>query len=120
VNNRVNVTVLAEGRGKSRRYQEMTTRSDPNPAVPKESTVLSESSLDPPTLSGMAASFAAAMAQFVASGFQRVDEQSHQLRVNQCESCRHHKQIRCALCGCFFAIKAWLPHEDCPLGRWES
>ena len=98
----------------------MTTSADPSLAAPKESTAVFESPLDPPTLSGMAASFAAAMAQFVASGFQRVDEQSHQLRVKQCESCRHHRQTRCTVCGCFFAIKAWLPQEDCPIGRWEG
>ena len=72
----------------------------------------------PATVLGMAASFAASMARFAASGFKRLDEQSHRLRVGQCEPCRYRQRSRCTLCGCFFDKKAWLPHEDCPVGRW--
>ena len=72
------------------------------------------------TIPGMAVSFAAAMAAFLASGFKRVDERSHGLRVKQCEACEQRRETRCAVCGCFFAIKAWLPHEDCAIGRWPT
>ena len=72
----------------------------------------------PRSLIGAAAGFAASMARFAASGFQRIGEQSQRLRVSHCEPCRYRKQNRCTLCGCFFAKKAWLPHEDCPIGKW--
>jgi hypothetical protein len=38
----------------------------------------------------------------------------------QCGPCEHRQQSRCTLCRCFIAKKAWLPHEDCPLGRWPA
>ena len=71
-----------------------------------------------PSFLGMAASFAGSMAKFAASGFKRVDEQSHRLRMAQCKPCEHRRRTRCDCCGCFIAKKAWLPHEDCPIGRW--
>jgi hypothetical protein len=67
---------------------------------------------------GMAASLAGSMAKFAASGFKRVDEQTQKLRIDACNLCQYRRQNRCALCGCFFAKKAWLPHEDCSVGRW--
>ena len=63
----------------------------------------------PPTVLGMAASFTASMARFAASGFQHVDEQSHQLRVDACGECQYRQGNRCTLCGCF-SPEAWLPH----------
>jgi hypothetical protein len=66
----------------------------------------------------MAASFAGSMAKFAASGFKLVDEQTHRLRVGQCNRCPYRRENRCAICGCYFAKKAWLPHEDCSIGRW--
>jgi len=66
----------------------------------------------------MAASFAGAMAKFAASGFRTVDAETHQVRVERCAQCEHRRESRCTLCGCFIDKKAWLPLEDCPLGRW--
>ncbi len=43
----------------------------------------------PPSLLGMAASFAGAMAKFAASGFKRLDERSHGLRMNVCGPCEY-------------------------------
>ena len=80
----------------------------------------SQAGVSPPTVLGMAASFAGSMAKFAASGFKRVDEESYHLRVGQCEPCSYRRGNRCMLCGCFFAQKAWLPHEDCPIGRWTT
>jgi hypothetical protein len=66
----------------------------------------------------MAASFAGSMAKFAASGFKTLDERSHGLRMNACGPCEYRQAKRCACCGCFIAEKAWLPQEDCPIGRW--
>jgi hypothetical protein len=65
-------------------------------------------------------SFAAAMARFAASGFKTVDEPLHQPRMSHCQSFEHRRDTQCSLCRCFIAKKAWLPREDCPIGRWES
>jgi hypothetical protein len=67
-----------------------------------------------------AASFAGSMTKFVASGFKVVDEGSHQLRMNYCDPCEYRQNTRCTLCHCFIDKKAWLPHEDCPIGRWTT
>jgi len=72
----------------------------------------------PPSWAGMAASFATSMGKFAASGFKRVEPDAHQARIDECQSCRHRTDTRCTLCGCFIDKKAWLPHEDCPLGHW--
>jgi hypothetical protein len=68
----------------------------------------------------MATSFATSMARFASSGFKRAPEQTHKLRTDACAPCNYRRQNRCTLCGCFFAMKAWLPHEDCPVGRWPG
>jgi hypothetical protein len=72
----------------------------------------------PASVLGMAASFTASMAKFAASGFQRVDAEIHDVRVGRCAECEYFNEPRCKLCGCFTDKKAWLPHEDCPIGRW--
>jgi hypothetical protein len=66
------------------------------------------------------ASFAQSMAKFAASGFKVVDEKSHSLRMNHCNPCEYRQNTRCTLCWCFIDKKAWLPHEDCPIGRWPA
>ena len=74
----------------------------------------------PPGVLGMAASFATSMAKFAAGGFKTVDPGVHRVRVEQCGPCEHRRESRCQLCGCFIDKKAWLPHEDCPIGRWPA
>jgi hypothetical protein len=74
----------------------------------------------PASLLDAAASFATAMASFAASGFKTVDESLHELRMSHCSPCEHRHGTRCMLCRCFIAKKAWLPHEDCPIGRWPT
>lgn len=71
-----------------------------------------------PSLLGMAASAAKSAAKFAASGFKTVAPETHRLRVQQCAECQYHGGSRCSVCGCFFDKKAWLPHEDCPIGKW--
>ena len=69
---------------------------------------------------GAAAGFAAAMARFAAGAFKTVDAPLHALRVAECQTCEHRREIKCSLCRCFVDKKAWLPHEDCPIGRWPA
>ena len=101
--------------------------SDPNeplPPRPPEDTgarrseeVSADTGADPDFL-GMAVSASLSMAKFAASGFRRVDPQTHITRLEGCQDCRHRDGKRCRLCGCFTDLKAWLPHEDCPVGKW--
>ena len=74
----------------------------------------------PRSLAGAAAAFAASMAKFAASGFKTVDAGLHGLRLGHCRACEHRRDSQCALCRCFIDKKAWLPHEDCPIGRWPT
>jgi hypothetical protein len=74
----------------------------------------------PRSLVGAAAAFAGSMAKFAASGFKTVDDTLHQLRMNHCQPCEYRHDSQCSLCRCFIAKKAWLPHEDCPIGRWPT
>jgi hypothetical protein len=73
-----------------------------------------------PTMLGMALSATTSLAKFVASGFKRVEPQTHQSRLATCSRCEYHNGNRCRVCGCFTDKKAWLPHEDCPIGRWPA
>ncbi len=71
-----------------------------------------------PGLLRMAVSAGRAMARFVGSGCQRVSPEFHQQRLQVCANCTHHTGLRCRLCGCFTNVKAWMRHEDCPIGKW--
>ena len=77
-----------------------------------------EPDVKPASLAGMAASFTKSMVKFAASGFQTVDQEIHDARANVCADCKYANGNKCTLCGCFTDKKAWLPHEDCPIGRW--
>ncbi|MCA9248966.1 MAG: tetratricopeptide repeat protein [Planctomycetales bacterium] len=66
----------------------------------------------------MAYTAARSMAKFVASGFKTVSHTAHDKRLAVCNECRHHTGVRCRLCGCFTAQKAWMPHEHCPASKW--
>jgi hypothetical protein len=68
----------------------------------------------------MALSAAKAMAQFVGTGLKSVTPETHRERLQTCAACEHHTGLRCRACGCFTNAKAWLPHEDCPLGKWPA
>jgi tetratricopeptide (TPR) repeat protein len=57
--------------------------------------------------------------RFALSGMQTVDPEQRTGRLAECAACEHHTGIRCRLCGCFTAQKTWLPHERCPIDRWE-
>lgn len=72
-----------------------------------------------PGLLRMALSAMKSVSRFFASGFQSVSQTAYQQRLETCESCEHHTGVRCSLCGCFCGIKAWMPHEDCPVGKWQ-
>ena len=71
-----------------------------------------------PSFLKMAYSLSRSMARFAASGFKTVSREANQERLKVCSQCEQHTGIRCKLCGCFTAQKAWLPHEHCPINKW--
>ncbi len=66
----------------------------------------------------MALSATHSMAKFLAAGAKTASRQAHQKRLDVCKACTHHTGLRCRVCGCFTNTKAWMPHEDCPIGKW--
>jgi hypothetical protein len=68
----------------------------------------------------MAKSLATSMAKWAASGFQTAPQEVYDARLAACAGCKYHEPPRCTLCGCFTEKKAWLPHEDCPIGKWPG
>jgi tetratricopeptide (TPR) repeat protein len=60
------------------------------------------------------------LAWFVGSGMKRASLEVYRARRKTCQDCEHHTGLRCKLCGCFTSVKAWMPHEECPLGKWPG
>jgi len=58
------------------------------------------------------------LAKFVGAGMKRVAPAVREQRLGVCGACEHHTGVRCRLCGCFTAVKTWLPHERCPIEKW--
>jgi tetratricopeptide (TPR) repeat protein len=73
-----------------------------------------------PGMMRMAFSAVKSMAKFVATGMKTVPKAAYQRRLQTCSTCEHHTGVRCKLCGCFTSVKAWLPHEHCPIGKWPK
>lgn len=71
-----------------------------------------------PGILWMALAASKSMTNFLGSGFKTVAAHTRQSRLQICESCHYHTGVRCKLCGCFTSVKAWLPHEGCPIGKW--
>lgn len=76
------------------------------------------------TMAEMAQAAAAAAVRYATSAGKTVSQQIHDEREEHCKGCVHHDAAlnRCKACGCFLAIKTWLPAEKCPLDppRWEA
>lgn len=71
--------------------------------------------------------FAKAVVDDVATGMKRLPLEVVTERLDTCALCPHHRDGRCALCGCYLekrpdggAGKAFWNSQDCPEGRWPS
>ncbi|RDI50120.1 hypothetical protein [Nocardia mexicana] len=78
-----------------------------------------------------------ALARWTASGFQKVDRDTYERRLDACRACEHlsvpsasklyglvgtpkrAEPSVCGLCGCDVERKAWMVTEHCPDNRWE-
>ncbi|OWK46746.1 DUF6171 family protein [Fimbriiglobus ruber] len=68
----------------------------------------------------MAMTAAKSMARYFGSGMKTVSAETLRVRLQTCESCEQFTGARCRLCGCFTTVKARLPHEKCPIGKWPA
>jgi len=73
-----------------------------------------------PGLLRMALTAVKSVGRFIGSGLKTVSSATQQKRLRTCAMCEHHTGVRCQICGCFTSVKAWLPHEDCPIGKWPT
>ena len=94
--------------------------NDDSAGLPASLSGWAEQAPTPRSLVGAAAAFASSMARFAASGFKTVEAPLHDLRTSHCQPCQYRADSQCSLCRCFIDKKAWLPHEDCPIGRWTT
>lgn len=66
--------------------------------------------------------FAGSMHQWAKSGF-KVSPEAYQKRMEICRKCEFWQENvrlgygKCLKCGCGKG-KQWLPHEQCPIGKW--
>jgi hypothetical protein len=76
------------------------------------------------TMLEMAEAASRAALAFTRSGGKTVSQQVHDERGAKCNGCIHHDETlnRCKPCGCFLALKLWMPKEKCPLDppKWEA
>lgn len=68
----------------------------------------------------MASTFTQSMAKFAAGGFQTTRDDMQKARLETCQTCAHRQHNRCVLCGCIISLKVKMPHEHCPIGKWEN
>jgi len=74
----------------------------------------------PLTLADMAAAATRAATRFVADGGVMVSSEVLAERNAICRDCPKHLAMlnSCSECGCFLTLKARMPAETCPLGKW--
>ena len=77
----------------------------------------------PPPVAAMAANLARSAADEVKAwiaGMPQLDTGEIDRRMTTCRECDNfiHGQNRCALCGCFAALKSRLRSQHCPAGKW--
>jgi len=83
-----------------------------------------EASVEYPSTSEMAASFAKSIGSFVKSGFTTADSETLNFRLEICKSCElwdesgFAKTGRCKKCGCSTQAKLRMATEKCPIGKW--
>jgi tetratricopeptide (TPR) repeat protein len=115
--------LVAQGNPKAAWYAEHLERyrsGQSAASLPGPPDLAASTASSGPGVLKMALSAGKAMAAFLGSGMKKTAPEIHRDRLAICEACEHHTGLRCRLCGCFTAAKAWLPYEVCPIGRWPE
>lgn len=50
----------------------------------------------------------------------KLTENERNKRLTICTTCEFHTGITCKICGCFTAVKSWLPYGHCPIRKWPN
>lgn len=79
-------------------------------------------SIRTPSLVTQLGTAATAAVRFAAGGFHTLPAEQVAERLTICRACPGYdaEAKRCLYCGCYVEIKAELPAEVCPLGKWAE
>jgi hypothetical protein len=52
----------------------------------------------------------------------KLPEEERNARYDICKSCEWFftPTSTCKKCGCFMAIKTYMPYQSCPIGKWKN
>lgn len=52
----------------------------------------------------------------------KVSKEVYNYRYNTCSGCEKLYKLTdtCKVCGCFMKVKAWMPNQSCPIGKWPA
>jgi hypothetical protein len=52
----------------------------------------------------------------------KVSAEVQEYRYNICQGCEklYKPTNTCKMCGCFMAVKTWMPNQECPLKKWPK
>lgn len=52
----------------------------------------------------------------------KLSEEERNLRYDICKKCEwlFAPTNSCKKCGCFMAVKTYIPYQSCPIGKWKS
>lgn len=64
--------------------------------------------------------FLISLKKYTDSGSPKISDADYKLRTEKCDQCEHNKGGSCELCGCFIALKASWPTEECPAHKWPT
>lgn len=88
--------------------EEFPAGPEPEPPRPAE----------PPGLVRKAVNLGRAVAEHVAAGLPRADDDTARRRLEVCSGCVQYDGSSCRICGCNMAAKVRMLEQRCPLGLW--
>jgi len=52
----------------------------------------------------------------------KLPEEERNVRYDICKSCEWFftPTSSCRKCGCFMAVKTYMPNQSCPIGKWKN
>jgi len=108
-----------EGRGPGQKLSNQKNSLNQNSNTVKKCGGCSKNK---PSTIDKAKSLVEAVSKFAMSGFETVDSETKNSRLEICNSCdRMNKENRtCLECGCFLDIKTGWATEKCPIGKWDT
>lgn len=90
--------------------------------IPQNAQPVQQSTPKMPSLLQMAKNLTKTAVDFAQDGFKRVDEKVYKERIEVCNNnvCGKFLNGRCAHCGCYMHLKAWISVSKCPENLWKD